>query len=337
MSGEEIRKLLGGYATNTLTDSERSALFAAALDDQDLFNALQDEQALKQLLADPASRQAIRLALEPSPAAERRSAWWSRRWMWSGAIAAVAATVLIVAVVHRQLPEPAKTPVEIAANQEPAKPKASQPEPPELPINGRRRDLATVAPQRTILKAAAPPAAPPPPAPAENVTVEAAPQAASGVVGSLTGVPAIAGGLLPAPQPPVRYSLVKSDAQGLYSAIPADTELKPGDSVRLNVSPSISGYLSLEQLTPLGEWERVFPDSPPGRLVAPNTAYAIPDSGITVENDAQKFRISLQPQALAKPLAAQRMRAAAEAQVAQDAKDTAPLTVEITIAPGKVP
>jgi len=36
MTQEEIHKLLGGYATNTLTEAERNALFAAALDDQEL-------------------------------------------------------------------------------------------------------------------------------------------------------------------------------------------------------------------------------------------------------------------------------------------------------------
>ena len=33
---DEIRKLLGGYATNTLTETERRILFEAAVDDQRL-------------------------------------------------------------------------------------------------------------------------------------------------------------------------------------------------------------------------------------------------------------------------------------------------------------
>lgn len=52
----EIRHLLGGYATGTLTDDERARLFAAALDDQTLFDALAEEQPLKDLLDDPESR-----------------------------------------------------------------------------------------------------------------------------------------------------------------------------------------------------------------------------------------------------------------------------------------
>ncbi len=40
MTQDEIRKLLGGYATNALTADERRMLFEAALEDQELFNAL---------------------------------------------------------------------------------------------------------------------------------------------------------------------------------------------------------------------------------------------------------------------------------------------------------
>ena len=51
MTNEEIQKLLGGYATNTLTEAERKVLFEAALDNQELFNAMQQEEALKDLLS----------------------------------------------------------------------------------------------------------------------------------------------------------------------------------------------------------------------------------------------------------------------------------------------
>src|ERR1017187_7593148 len=40
MSREEIQKLLGGYATDTLSEAERRALFEAAIEDQELFDAL---------------------------------------------------------------------------------------------------------------------------------------------------------------------------------------------------------------------------------------------------------------------------------------------------------
>ena len=50
MSPEDIKKLLGGYATGTLTAAEQQALFAAALEDQELFDALASEQPLRDLL-----------------------------------------------------------------------------------------------------------------------------------------------------------------------------------------------------------------------------------------------------------------------------------------------
>ncbi len=52
----EIRHLLDGYATGTLTEAERARLLAAALEDQALFDALAEEQVLKDLLDDPESR-----------------------------------------------------------------------------------------------------------------------------------------------------------------------------------------------------------------------------------------------------------------------------------------
>src|SRR5271154_3105316 len=92
MSKEQIRTLLGGYATNTLTETERSALFEAALDDQELFDALQQEQTLENVLADPVARAEVRQALDRATPA--RSHWW----IWGGAIGTVAATAVLVAV-----------------------------------------------------------------------------------------------------------------------------------------------------------------------------------------------------------------------------------------------
>jgi len=120
MSKEEIRKLLGGYATNTLTESERSALFEAALDDQELFNALQQEQALKSLLADPATRAEVRQALDRPPVRNPRAAWRLRWWAWGGAVGAVAAAAVLLIVFR---PTPAtlgERPVQIASAEKPA-------------------------------------------------------------------------------------------------------------------------------------------------------------------------------------------------------------------------
>ena len=105
MTNEQARKLLGGYATNSLTEAERKALFEAALDDQELFDALQQEQALKELLAKPISRNQIQQALAGARAARpARAVWWSRWWAWGGAAGAVAAAVLVAAVIRSNQP-----------------------------------------------------------------------------------------------------------------------------------------------------------------------------------------------------------------------------------------
>lgn len=62
----EAEKLLGGYATGTLTEEERQRLFASALEHQAVFDALMDEEALRELLADPAVKTQLILALAHS-------------------------------------------------------------------------------------------------------------------------------------------------------------------------------------------------------------------------------------------------------------------------------
>jgi hypothetical protein len=174
MTNEEIRKLLGGYATNTLTDAERKLLFEAALDNQELFNAMQEEQALKDLLSDPVSREQVRQALT-TPASAKRAAWWSQWWAWGSAASAVVAAMLIVTIIKWNPGQPqrqyvAATPVMKPAEQPPAlltkaAPPASKPEParaktvrPSRPAEARnqRKDELAVA------------MAPPPPVPAQD-------------------------------------------------------------------------------------------------------------------------------------------------------------------------
>ena len=92
-----IERLLGGYATNTLTDSERHLLFEAALEDQELFNALQDEETLRDLLADVESRRAIQRALERPASQSSRRPWAMPLWGWGLAGSAVATAALIFA------------------------------------------------------------------------------------------------------------------------------------------------------------------------------------------------------------------------------------------------
>lgn len=73
MNPQEARKLLGGYAAGILTPEEERALFAAALEDQELFNTLMGEQALRETLSAPGAKEQLLAAME-RPAPRRR--WW---------------------------------------------------------------------------------------------------------------------------------------------------------------------------------------------------------------------------------------------------------------------
>ncbi len=103
MTQEEIRKLLGGYATNTLSERERAALFQAALEDQELFDALHNEDALRELLDDPVSREQIRQALQPAGPGPRAS-WMPRRWLIATSSLAAAAAIGIAIFVWQRPP-----------------------------------------------------------------------------------------------------------------------------------------------------------------------------------------------------------------------------------------
>jgi hypothetical protein len=98
MSPEDVKKLLGGYATGTLTPEEQQALFAAALEDQELFDALAREQSLRDLLRDPAARAELLSALD-SPAGRTGGFWqWLRRPAVAGLATAGVVAIAVVAV-----------------------------------------------------------------------------------------------------------------------------------------------------------------------------------------------------------------------------------------------
>lgn len=139
MPQKDIEKLLGGYATNTLTDQERKTLFDAALTNQALFDALADEQALKELLDDPRSRRHLLEALGAMDAKEPHRSWgqeihtWVRRpssWALAGG---VAVAVLAVTLVLREGGPPTLQPDQRTASLPPT---ASESPPALPPITG---------------------------------------------------------------------------------------------------------------------------------------------------------------------------------------------------------
>jgi hypothetical protein len=146
MNRETIQKLLGGYATGTLTPEEQQALFAAALDDQELFDALAREQSLRDLLRDPAARAHVLMAL--NTAAPR---WYQARW-WLPAAAAVAMAgigLMAVVVARRQAHAP---PPVIVAELKRAEVKQALPVP-APPLSDRRGSVSLAEPRARAKKA----------------------------------------------------------------------------------------------------------------------------------------------------------------------------------------
>jgi hypothetical protein len=147
MTRDEARKLIAAYATGSLTDAERTALFEVALEDQELFEELAGEQVLKEILDEPGARQRLLAALEPPR---------HRAWLWAMAAATVAIVVGVVVSYRTSAP-----PQQIAQVTKSAEPVGSPatPETPGTPIQ------PPPPPARVARKVPPPPApAPKPPA-----------------------------------------------------------------------------------------------------------------------------------------------------------------------------
>ncbi len=183
MTPDEARKLLGGYATGSLTEAERTALFQAALEDQELFDELAGEQVLKEVLDEPGARQRLIAALE-SPRKHRA-------WLWVTAAATVAVAVVIGIVVSNRTPPPPEQIAQVLKSPEPV---AAPVAPPAVAL----------APAPEPVKPKVAPGPPPPPpiaelqkAEAENNLADqvqqAKPQAAGGAIREFSAAAPTAG------------------------------------------------------------------------------------------------------------------------------------------------
>jgi hypothetical protein len=170
MSPQEIKKLLGGYASGTLTAEEQQALFAAALEDQELFDALAREQTLRDLLRDPAARAELLSALDaPAP---RLGFWqWLRRPVVAGLATACVVAIAAVAVwqsTHVAIKSAAPMIVAELRNEPPtAAQPAEIPRPANRPESIKRDKVLKSPPSARLTPSTAPPPAPQaPPSPA---------------------------------------------------------------------------------------------------------------------------------------------------------------------------
>lgn len=268
MSGEDIRKLLGGYATGTLSADEQEALFEAALHDEKLFAALADEHALREMLGDPGNRAALLRALAP------QARGWGWRWMVPMGIAVGLVVITSVIFVFqrpasRSTFETAKVspngvPIVVRPALQPEVQVAQRASAPES--STERRQVMERAPaavsRRDVREEAKPVAlstpfrgvpAPAPPAPAAMELRSAKKDSAE--VKSETGIVADSGSVgrsattrgLPGK---VQYTILKRGADGQFKPLDAGSTIQPADAVRLNIEADEAGFLSVSQTEP---------------------------------------------------------------------------------------
>jgi hypothetical protein len=243
MKREDIEKLVGGYATATLTPQERRALFEAALADQGLYDVLVREQALKELLDDPGARDRLRdaLVVAPPTIAERIRAGFRRPASWALAGGLAAAVVAMIVV---------------------------------------RTPQAPVATPQLAMKLEAPP--PPPPIEKPMARQEAAPQPSHRARALLKTQPEAMGAFSAADQVRmaavepqlVRCTVLRRGADAGYTEADASGAFTSGDFVRLAVEPSESGFLSVSELNAAGQREPLYQ----GAVVKGNR-YVVPAQG----------------------------------------------------------
>ena len=155
MTHPDPHHLLGGVAPDILTPEERKALYTAALEDQALFDALGDEEALRELLADPAVRARLREALTPKVVP-----LWRRPALLGVAASLLLAGLATLAVRRNRVEVPkVDAPAPLLDREAPAAAPGPVPAP-EPPLRLHR-------------------AAPPPPPPAPAMAAPAAPQPAA--------------------------------------------------------------------------------------------------------------------------------------------------------------
>ena len=252
MSTEQARRLLGGYATGTLTPEETRALFEAALEDQDLFNELNHEQVLREMFEDGPSRRDVLAALSRADAlAAPMRRWHGYRWALGAAASAIAmVTALWVFPWHTTRHQTAA----VASLQAPAAalpaPEAAAPAPPVPPAQAPPRAHKRVMkaePRRQIIAAAQPQ-----PVPAGTVSQAVEVQApAPPAVRPMNLAQATAGGhaFRPAGSPQLAWTILKQDENGEFADMPSSTVFHDGDRIRIRVRPATNGSIALLDTT----------------------------------------------------------------------------------------
>ena len=170
----QAEQLIGGWVAGTLTEAERALLLRASLSHQVLFDAMADEEGLRELLADPAVRRELIavLAREQAKAAAPMAAvesWWSRLFrpgpmaaFSAGVLAVVALVVIRPGFVEQQEKKSATVSMpDAAVVMAPAQPAENEPAKAAQPAE--KADLSAATRERRAEQLAAPPSPPPSP------------------------------------------------------------------------------------------------------------------------------------------------------------------------------
>jgi hypothetical protein len=357
MTPEETRKLLGGYATNALTAEEHKRLFEAALEDQELFDALQKEDALRELLADPVSRDEARKALENPIPDQRRGSFWSRRWMFGLAIPAVAAVIVIAVMTRLNAPAPQPRPAmapqiasnriasgqiasdklgssQIASNQEALPPETK----PEANKRGEAKALdktaratAPVIPAPVQLEADSNALAPR--AKALALPTQAGQQQSQGM--SSQQVVALKSGAAPQIPEAIRQQFSSgftANAPLYQGPLVRYSLLRSGpteDAVRVEVSTGVAGYMALYRVDASGTSKQVYPAKDLAELVLPDLTIQIPSDPIKISGAREKLRLVVIP--VAPPASIGQIGGSIANAIEKTPEPPAPLVVDIPL------
>lgn len=208
-------ELIGGHAPGNLTPEEKRKLYRAALTDQTVFDALMEEEPLRELLADPESRGYVRAALE-----ERRPETRFPYWMAAG----LALLCLVAGAVWWRMREAPAVPTEVAmATPQPVEVVPEAAAPPSPPPAMRKPAVKSAKRSEGPAPAAGPVPAPRPASPVQVVAESTLERKAEAEVAA-------------AAPPPVPLRIVRVGGE------PADARYKAGERILLRLpGPVVAG------------------------------------------------------------------------------------------------
>ena len=161
----EAEQLLGGHATGTLTVEERQTLYAAALGHQAIFDALMDEEILRDLLADPEAKAQLLAALATAP--PKVVPFWRRTGVLGAAAGLLMAATAGLVVLRSPDKVPPPSPQEASKAPVAKVVETQAAAPPAAPVREQVPGTPAKAIAATVPAAAAPlPPLPPLPMPA---------------------------------------------------------------------------------------------------------------------------------------------------------------------------